>query len=248
MTPRVRVCEGLARVGQKPSRAELSLLFNALCADCVARVARVSRAHTRARRARLGAPISLPASDDVLCIDLDLRPSVLRKAKRHALHQYLCECVDEIAKASGDPDADATMLLMGFIGDDSSSTPRSHATLHQQFYGKRLSPTEIQRWSRFALGAARAPVGPDHSVVYFLSTGDPSVVKIGYSSNFAHRLRALRTASPVDPKVHLTMPGDKRIEADLRDRFKEHHIRREWFKFSPEIKAFIDAAAQRSVG
>jgi hypothetical protein len=204
----------------------------------------------------LGAPISLPASDDVLCMDLELlflvparqRMAVLRKAKREALQQYLCDCVDEIAEAAGDPNSDPATLLNGFIGNDSPSTPRSHATLQQRFYDKLLSPSEIRRWSRLALGAAHLPVHPDRALVYFLSTGDPGVVKIGYSANFAHRLRALRTASPVDPQVHLTMHGDKRLEAELRNRFKAHHIRREWFRFSPEIKAFIGAAAQRTIG
>jgi hypothetical protein len=205
----------------------------------------------------LGAPISLSASDAILCEDIELlrqmepvqRRAALRKAKRDALQQYLCDCIDQIAEAAGDGRLDLETLLGGFVGTDSPVTPVTHATLHQQFYGAPLSTRDIERWNRLANAAAQQPTGEDREpIVYFLSTDDPTKVKIGYSAKFKHRLRALRTASPADPTVHLTIPGDKRFEAELRERFKADHIRREWFKFSTEIKAFIATAAQRSIG
>ncbi len=207
----------------------------------------------------LGAPISLPAPNEILCADLEqlrgLAPRQrmvrLRAAKREALRQYLADCVDQIAEASGSDDGQAATLLGGFIADDfvgrddDRTTPRSHATLALHFYGAPLPDKDIRRWTRMAVAAARPPraaeCSPAGPVVYFISIGDAATVKIGYSANLKHRLRALRTASPVEPHVHLVMGGDKRLEAEFRERFRTDHIRREWFWLSKEIADFIAA-------
>lgn len=210
----------------------------------------------------LGAPILLPAADELLCADLqplqDVDPArrlcFLQKAKDEALRQYLADCIDQISAAAELDDGSAAVLLGGFIADDftgrdEQSTPRAHATLALRFYGEPLPPDQIRKWTRLARAAAKAPNARDRAAarptVYLISTGDPTMVKIGFSANFAHRLRALRTASPVDPHIHLLLDGDKRLEAELRERFKADHVRREWFRLSPEIVAFIAAAAQR---
>jgi hypothetical protein len=210
----------------------------------------------------LGAPISLPAADELLCADLQQLQDVgphrrlrcLQKAKDEALRQYLADCIDQISAAAECDDGSAAMLLGGFIADDftgrdEQSTPRAHATLVQYFYGKPLSHGQIRNWTRLARAAAKAPNAEDRAsakpVVYLISTGDPTMVKIGYSAHLSHRLRALRTASPVEPHIHLILDGDKRLEVELRQRFSADHVRREWFRLSPEIVAFIAAAAQR---
>jgi hypothetical protein len=204
----------------------------------------------------LGAPFRL-APDNLLCLDIGWpvdreHLKQIRLAKSEALRRYLDDRVDEIREAAEDDDGwHVEMLLGGFIQDDfpgrsEQSTPRSHATLAQQFYGKPLPAAEIRRWTRLAISAAARPdnaaAGP---VVYLISTGDPTMVKIGFSANFTHRLRSLRTASPVEPQVLLTVSGGRELETELHHRFKEHHIRREWYRLAPEIVAFIAAAAQR---
>lgn len=200
----------------------------------------------------LGAPIEIPASDEILCRDLDVlvavdpkrRMKTLQRAKREALRQYLADCVDQIAEASAGDAGEVRTLLGGFIGiEGESTTPPSHATLSLEFYGDRLPAKDVTRWTKLALAAAQPPSAADRDgavpSVYFVSIGNPETVKIGYSANFRHRLRSLRTASPVEPDVLLTIAGTRQAEADLHRRFHADHIKREWFRLSPAIRAFI---------
>jgi hypothetical protein len=76
-------------------------------------------------------------------------------------------------------------------------------------------------------------------VVYVISGGDAKFVKIGFSSNFKQRLRSLRTASHVEPTVHLVMPGTRSLERDLHERFAFARHNREWFRLTVEVKTFI---------
>lgn len=119
----------------------------------------------------LGAPISLPASDEILCTDIDQlrdldpreRLPRLRKAKREALCLHLENHVTAISDAAGRDQVLADMLLGGFIGSDDPSTPYSHATLYQSFYGKPLSAEQITRWTCRAMHAARRVPFPDQA-------------------------------------------------------------------------------------
>ena len=76
-------------------------------------------------------------------------------------------------------------------------------------------------------------------VVYVMSAGDPEFVKIGFSTNLERRLRSLRTASHVEPIVHVAIPGTMSLERDLHSRFASSHQNREWFRLTDEIAAFI---------
>lgn len=76
-------------------------------------------------------------------------------------------------------------------------------------------------------------------VVYVISAGDPKFVKIGFTTNFEQRLRSLRTASHVEPMVHLIIPGLRSLERDLHARFASARHNREWFRLTDEIAAFI---------
>lgn len=206
----------------------------------------------------LGAPFRL-APDHLLCVDFGWpvdreHLGLIRRAKKEALLLYLDDCVDAIREAAEDENGIADILLGGFIHDpfegrDEASTPRAQAILVQHFYGKPLSRSDVRKWIRIAVAAAkpiiiqdRAAAGP---LVYLITLDDPSRVKIGFTKNIAQRLRSLRTASPIEPHIHLTINGDRRLESELHQRFKADRIRREWFRLSPEIVAFIAAAAQR---
>jgi Meiotically Up-regulated Gene 113 (MUG113) protein len=79
------------------------------------------------------------------------------------------------------------------------------------------------------------------SVVYLISSADPKFVKIGFSANFEQRLRSLRTASHVEPTVHLVIPGTRSLESDLHERFAASRHSREWFHMTKDIEAFISS-------
>jgi hypothetical protein len=66
-------------------------------------------------------------------------------------------------------------------------------------------------------------------VVYVMSAGDPEFVKIGFTTCLERRLRSLRTASHVEPIVHVAIPGTRSLERDLHNRFASAHQKRECF-------------------
>ncbi|MCA1396120.1 GIY-YIG nuclease family protein [Bradyrhizobium sp. BRP56] len=82
-------------------------------------------------------------------------------------------------------------------------------------------------------------------VVYVISTDNPEFVKIGFTTRPEHRLKSLRTASHVEPTIHLTIPGTRTLEGELHARFEAARYNREWFRLTDEIKTFI--AAERDV-
>jgi hypothetical protein len=183
------------------------------------------------------------------------RMVLLKRAKRAALRLYFQEYIDGIADRRQEIDQldgeekselfdvetiewDLANYLPDFIGRPASFR-RDHAWLlapGRRFFGEPLSPHYVRHWSRQLLAAAGLT---NPSVVYFVSLADPAEVKIGVTGNFAHRLRSFRTASPVEPQVHLLIVGDRRLEAELHQHFKADHVAREWFRLSPAIAAFI---------
>jgi hypothetical protein len=76
-------------------------------------------------------------------------------------------------------------------------------------------------------------------VVYLISTDNPEFVKIGFTTRLDHRLKSLRTASHVEPTIHLTIPGTRTLEGELHTRFETARYNREWFRLTDEIKTFI---------
>jgi hypothetical protein len=76
-------------------------------------------------------------------------------------------------------------------------------------------------------------------VVYVIGVGDPNFVKIGFTTCFEQRLRSLRTASHVEPVVHLVIPGSRSLERELHVRFKSARHNREWFRLTDEVAPFI---------
>lgn len=183
------------------------------------------------------------------------RMILLKRAKREVLRRYFQEYIEAIAQRKSEIDAldadekaelsdvetvewDLANYLPDFVGRP-AAFKRQHAWLlsaDNRFFGKPLSPYDIRYWSKQLLAAAGLTA---YSVVYFVSLDNAAKVKIGFTTGFAHRLRAFRTASPVEPTVHLTMPGDRKLEDRLHERFRADQIDREWFHFSPAIKAFI---------
>lgn len=79
----------------------------------------------------------------------------------------------------------------------------------------------------------------DGPVIYLISTDNPEFVKIGFTTRLEHRLKSLRTASHVEPTIHLTIPGTRTLEGELHARFEAARYNREWFRLTGEIKTFI---------
>lgn len=82
-------------------------------------------------------------------------------------------------------------------------------------------------------------------VVYLISTDNPEFVKIGFTTCLERRLKSLRTASHVEPTVHLTIQGTRLLERELHTRFEAARYNREWFRLTDEIKTFL--ASEREV-
>jgi len=84
-------------------------------------------------------------------------------------------------------------------------------------------------------------LGEDEGYIYFISSPEREVIKIGFSTNPQNRLRSLATASPYALEFLCVIPGDTNYEKSLHDKF--HHLRQsgEWFSDTQEIREFIES-------
>lgn len=78
-------------------------------------------------------------------------------------------------------------------------------------------------------------------VIYFVAVGkEPfEAVKIGYASNITERLRAYRQCNPHGPTLLGSLPGGPNTEAFLLRRFKQWHIRGEWFELTDDSRSLM---------
>lgn len=77
--------------------------------------------------------------------------------------------------------------------------------------------------------------------IYFLQSGDPGPIKIGYTSrNVFARLDVLQVGNPEPLKLLRSVPGTQDDEQQLHRRFSGLLVRGEWFRPEPELLAFID--------
>lgn len=82
------------------------------------------------------------------------------------------------------------------------------------------------------------------TVVYVVEARGSGLVKIGFATNISHRLQQLRTSSAASLDLLCQIPGGRALEKELHQRFAAHRSHGEWFRFAPEIQAFV--AEQRS--
>jgi hypothetical protein len=94
---------------------------------------------------------------------------------------------------------------------------------------------------------------PLYVCTYFIADKTRQLVKIGKSKTPYSRLRNLQTANGGNLTIELLLPvdcgnlevlsgcklGDWR-EKQLHKRFKDSHLRGEWFRLSPDIQNFIN--------
>jgi hypothetical protein len=77
----------------------------------------------------------------------------------------------------------------------------------------------------------------EKGIVYFIRQG--ALVKIGFTTNLARRMKELTTTSAHNLTVIKTVPGTMELEAFFHDRFKALHHRNEWFRHRGDLVAFL---------
>lgn len=73
-------------------------------------------------------------------------------------------------------------------------------------------------------------------MICFIWADEVDLVKIGYSSNPWSRIAQLQTSTPFSLRLGVTAPGTRITESRLHQRFRVHHIRREWFRSHVDIR------------
>lgn len=156
-------------------------------------------------------------------------------------------------------DVVSTVKLLRDLYTNRATDP-DQATAHQATVAARLEfgyPKEppsrtdcfdedVPRQCRRIINEIYSPkVRSSEPLVYLISTDNPEFVKIGFTTRLEHRLKSLRTASHVEPTVHLTIPGTRTLEGELHTRFEAARYNREWFRMTDEIKTFI--ASERDI-
>jgi len=75
--------------------------------------------------------------------------------------------------------------------------------------------------------------------IYFIRESDRERVKIGLSENPKKRIKALQTSSPTKLDLLKVIEGDETKEYYLHNKFKDYHIKGEWFLLSHELLNYI---------
>lgn len=77
--------------------------------------------------------------------------------------------------------------------------------------------------------------------IYFVQDGQHPLVKIGYASDVRRRIASLQTANPNRLNVAGVMVGfSMEGERQLHGHFEKDRIRGEWFRFSADLREYID--------
>lgn len=79
----------------------------------------------------------------------------------------------------------------------------------------------------------------DGERVYFILAGD--YIKVGFSTNPHKRIKSMQTGSPFVLVMLADIPGSKDDEQEIHRMFPDLHVRGEWFRDDPRIRAFIEA-------
>lgn len=80
-------------------------------------------------------------------------------------------------------------------------------------------------------------------MIYFIQAANGGPIKIGYARKVLPRLKGLQTGHSDQLCVLATMPGDKRNERALHERFVCLRTRGEWFNPGPDLLRLIKEQA-----
>lgn len=75
--------------------------------------------------------------------------------------------------------------------------------------------------------------------VYFIQVGADGPIKIGFSSDVAQRLRTLQTGHTEKLRLLHKQVGTKEDEAALHRKFRNIHIKGEWYEADAVLVEFI---------
>lgn len=81
------------------------------------------------------------------------------------------------------------------------------------------------------------------SVYFARPIGELGPVKIGCATMVEARLKQMLTWSPLPLEIVAQMPGGYTLERRFHIRFQDDRLHSEWFRWSPELQAAIDAVA-----
>lgn len=76
-------------------------------------------------------------------------------------------------------------------------------------------------------------------MIYFIQEKDSQNVKIGKANDVEKRLKTIQTNTSSELVLLMQMHGNEKEESILHKRFKDSHIRNEWFYFSDAIQTYI---------
>jgi hypothetical protein len=85
------------------------------------------------------------------------------------------------------------------------------------------------------------------AVVYFVRSRITGHLKIGSSSRFGDRLRALTTANPGGLDVLLLLAGDPTLERLCHSAFRPLRFHGEWFEYRDELARFVEAMSEQPI-
>lgn len=92
-----------------------------------------------------------------------------------------------------------------------------------------------------AYGEGRAPYIQKRqpNLVYVIRAIYSGHLKIGVARDPEYRLRELQTGTWESLKLLITMPGGRKLEQELHERFARYRMAREWFRHSDEIDLWL---------
>lgn len=105
--------------------------------------------------------------------------------------------------------------------------------------GKRLNPLKIKVKINLPKKKDRPEPAPEKSQTYIYFVSDGRNIKIGISTDPDKRAAMLQTSHSARLEILGTQKGDRQLERDLHDRFRNHRQLGEWFKDAPEIRDYI---------
>jgi hypothetical protein len=71
--------------------------------------------------------------------------------------------------------------------------------------------------------------------VYLVRAGETDMVKIGWADEVQRRIEGLQIGHYLELHLLRTWPGRRGVEWWLHQRFADHRVRSEWFRFIPEM-------------
>lgn len=80
-------------------------------------------------------------------------------------------------------------------------------------------------------------------MIYFIQDQDNKRIKIGESDDPTNRIKQILTASSAvnGCEILAVIPGGKKREDELHNKFQKYHSHREWFSESQELVEYIEA-------